>query len=54
MSLIVGSLLLASAWISSVVYGWTVNSIIYSPWLGWGLVLLGLVAIAVAFVLERV
>lgn len=39
--LAVGLLLVAFAYVSSVLYGGTGNSILYSPWLDWGLVILG-------------
>jgi hypothetical protein len=48
--LAVGLLLLAFAYVSSVLYGGTGNSILYSPWLDWGLVILGAVIIAGVFV----
>lgn len=41
--LLVGLILAASAYVSSALYGWTVNTVFYSPWLDWGLVILGAV-----------
>jgi len=43
--IIVGILLLASAWVSSNVYGYAMDAIIYSPWLNLGFIFMGLILI---------
>lgn len=51
--IVVGGLLSASAWISSNLYGFTVDSILYSPLLDGGLIVIGIVIIILIAIFGR-
>jgi len=51
--IIAGALFLASAWVSSNIYGSTVDIIVYSPWLDWGLIVIGDILIFIAIFMVR-
>lgn len=51
--ILAGALLLAMAWVSSTIYGFKVDAVVYSPWLDWGLIIVGIIIIIAVLILGR-